>query len=309
MSQEDNIAILLCTYNGEKYLRPQLDSIVNQSHKNWTIHISDDGSTDGTKKIIFEYIQLLGADRIKFYPGPKDGFSKNFFSLIKNKKIKAAYYAFSDQDDVWEKEKLQRAIKSPAFTNIKIPSLYCGRTTYIDNSLKSTGQSPLFKKRPSFKNALIQSIAGGNTMVMNNSLKEILELTDTNKKIVSHDWWCYLLVTALGGKIVYDPVPGLGYRQHAENLVGANSSISDRIIRFKKMLGGTFSEWNGANINLLTDFVSLMPDENIKILSFFERSRNSGFFERLINAKRSGIYRQTFLGNVGLIFAYAIKRV
>ncbi|MDR6234272.1 glycosyltransferase family 2 protein [Pseudomonas oryzihabitans] len=309
MSQEDNIAILLCTYNGAKYLRPQLDSIVNQSHKNWTIHISDDGSTDGTKEIIFEYIQKLGNERVKFYSGPKGGFSKNFFSLIKNKKIKAAYYAFSDQDDIWEREKLKRAIKSSAFTNNKNPSLYCGRTTYIDNNLKTIGQSPLFKRRPSFKNALIQSIAGGNTMVMNNAFKEILELTNTNKKIVSHDWWCYLLVTALGGQIIYDPVPGLGYRQHAENLVGANSSISDRIIRFKKMLGGTFSDWNDANLSLLTDFISLMPDENIKTLNFFKHSRTSGFFERLINAKRSGIYRQTFFGNAGLIFAYAIKRV
>ena len=105
-----SVAILLCTMQGQHFLHEQLDSIVAQTHADWSIWASDDGSDDGTHAILEEYRARLGHDRFSIHSGPAEGFAANFLSLVCNASITADFYAFSDQDDVWNPDKLRRAV-------------------------------------------------------------------------------------------------------------------------------------------------------------------------------------------------------
>jgi len=303
------VAILLCTYNGASHLQAQLDSIAKQTHKNWVIYASDDGSTDNTKDILAEFSAIHAENRVELYDGPKKGFARNFYSLLSRKEVVADYYAFCDQDDIWDSDKLETAIEYMSRIDSRKAVLVCGRTRYVNNELKQIGHSPLFKKSPSFKNALVQSIAGGNTMLINNRARYLICKVSEDKEIVSHDWMCYLIVSAVGGVVYYDPVPHIGYRQHGSNLVGANSSFKERVFRLKGLFKGTFKKWNNLNAELLADVVSEMSEENKSTYDNFRRSRSCSYLKNLYYAFRSGVYRQTFLGTAGLIVAYLFRKV
>lgn len=135
MKMDKRVAILLCTYNGSKFIRKQLDSITNQTHQNWVIFASDDGSTDGTLEIIHEYQRNYGEDKIVLLRGPNKGFARNFISALENCGDDFDYYAFSDQDDEWVENKLSHALDYLA-QNPQTPSVYCGRTILTDEKGK-----------------------------------------------------------------------------------------------------------------------------------------------------------------------------
>lgn len=131
--QASRVAILLTTYNGEKYLQDQLDSIAGQTYRNWKLYASDDGSTDSTLDILQRFQRQYGANQVHLFAGPRTGFAQNFLSLIRNPDIHAEYFAFCDQDDVWFAHKLERSVTRldvlPDNTN---PAVYCSRTRLID---------------------------------------------------------------------------------------------------------------------------------------------------------------------------------
>ena len=95
-----------------------------------------------------------------------------------------------------------------------VPALFCSRTRIITAEGEPAGFSPLFSKKPSFRNAIVQSIAGGNTMVMNRAARDIMLEASRRTGFVSHDWWCYLILTGVGGIVHYSPTAKIGYRQH-----------------------------------------------------------------------------------------------
>ena len=147
-----HVAILLSTYNGELFLKEQLDSLIAQSHSNWTIFASDDGSTDETLAILEKYQTKLGDDRLILLNGPRQGFAKNFLSMVKNTSIKADYFAFCDQDDIWLPERLSTAITTLQPIPSNQPALFCSRTRLINEEGRQIGLSPLFGKPTTFKN-------------------------------------------------------------------------------------------------------------------------------------------------------------
>lgn len=303
------VAILLCTYNGEKYLKNQLDSIARQTYKHWAVYASDDGSVDNTRKILQEFSASYPEHRVEIYDGPQEGFAKNFYSLLQRKEVIGDYYAFCDQDDIWDVDKLEVAVGHMLRIGERVPALVCGRTRYVNNDLQPIGYSPLFEKKPSFRNALVQSIAGGNTMLINSSARRLVCMVGRHRKIVSHDWMCYLIVSASGGVVYYDPIPRIGYRQHELNLVGANSSVKERIARLKGLFKGTFKEWNELNIELLADVLAEMHVENKRVFEYFCSSRRSLYPGSLYYALKSGVYRQTIFGNIGLAVAYLLRKI
>jgi len=211
------IAILLCTMQGQSYLPEQLESILWQTYKFWTIWASDDGSSDGTHSILADYQRRLGEGRLSIHSGPAEGFVANFLSLTCNAKISANYYAFADQDDVWEQDKLLRAVQWLGTIPVHTPALYCSRTCNVDVNNQCIGYSRLFLKRPSFANALVQSIGGGNTMVFNDAARNLLHAAGADVNVVAHDWWAYLVVSGHGGQVFYDARPNVRYRQHGAN--------------------------------------------------------------------------------------------
>lgn len=294
---------------GQRYLRQQLDSIVKQTHTNWSIWVSDDGSDDDTHAILQEYKVLLGESRLSIHSGPADGFVANFLSLTCKAGITADYYAFADQDDVWESEKLTRALKWLQTVPVHLPSLYCGRTRSVDANNHDIGFSPLFTKPPSFSNALVQSIGGGNTMLFNNAARRFLRKAGPDVKVVSHDWWAYMVVSGCGGWVFYDSQPTVRYRQHGNNVIGANNGWAAGMVRLRMVFYGRFKNWNDINIAALETMRVHLTPENKRLLDEFSKFRHLSLFPRLAGLKRSGIHRQTWLGNVGLVVACFLKQI
>lgn len=179
----------------------------------------------------------------------------------------------------------------------------------MDAANNEIGVSPLFLKRPSFANALIQSIAGGNTMILNNAARALLREAGCDLSVVTHDWWTYLVVAGCGGRVHYDSKPSLRYRQHDDNLVGANNSWAGRFVRIRLLLEGRFSFWNNSNILALKNIEHHLTPENKKTLDQFSEARSKGLFSRLSGIKRSGVYRQTFFGNLGLVVAAFLGKI
>jgi glycosyltransferase involved in cell wall biosynthesis len=301
-----HVAILMAVYNGEKWLPNQIESIENQTHTNWFLHASDDGLHEETTDVLLGSQKWLehkfGSKRMSLVQGPRSGFALNFLSLVCDPAIDGEYFAFCDQDDVWDANKLERALAWLETVDPEVPALYCGRTRLIDAHGLWWGDSPLFAKAPGFRNALVQSIAGGNTMVFNAAARRLLQSAGA-VGVVTHDWWVYLAVSACGGVVKYDPAPTLSYRQHEHNIVGQNTSWTARIKRIVMLFRGDFRNWTDRNLVALERLGSLITPEARADLDRFKAARTSSFPARLALYRRCRLYRQTFFGTLGLIVA------
>ena len=310
-SQEktSHICILMTTYNGEKFLAEQLQSIEEQSHKNWRLIISDDGSSDKTLAIAKQYQQKWGGNLLEIHQGPRQGFCQNFLSMACDTSIHADLYAFSDQDDIWMPDKLERAAAYFNKSNeSQLPRAYGTRTQIVDDSLKPLGLSPEFTLPRSFRNALIQSIAGGNTQVFNLAAKELLEHAGPQITI-SHDWWLYQVVKGAGGIFYYDPTPSLLYRQHPSAVLGSNNSFRNRIERLRYVFNGRFKNWNDINYAALCNIRHLLTKDNQDILDVFGRFRGAHLKDRIRLLEVCGLYRQTWQGTLSLWLATIINKI
>ena len=165
-AHSSHVAILLCTHQGERFLPRQLDSVAGQTHADWRIWVSDDHSTDGTLDVLQDYRTKWGEDRISWVRGPGRGFVANFLTLACTPEIDSAYYAFCDQDDLWDPDKLEVALAWVTSIPPHIPAVYGARTRLIDEDDQAVGLSPLFPHPMSFANAIVQSVAGGNTCLL-----------------------------------------------------------------------------------------------------------------------------------------------
>lgn len=303
------VAILLCTYNGEKFLPEQLDSFESQDYSDWQVWASDDGSKDSTLAILERYRIQWGDERLSIITGPGKGSTANFLSLTCKSEINADFYAFSDQDDIWENDKLSTAVNWLNTVSNDTPALYCARTRLVDAVNQEIGFSQFFKNPPSFANALVQNIAGGNTMVINKAACDLIREMGKDVDVVVHDWWFYMLVSGCGGRIFYDGYTSLRYRQHNENQIGMNSNWSARWARIRMLLQGQYSRWNDRNILALQQFKHRLTVGNLLIFNQFCNARKLPLIPRLCGFKQSGIYRQTLLGNLGLVFAAIVKKI
>jgi len=303
------VAILLCTYNGSRFLTEQLESIESQTHKNWFVVASDDSSTDQTLQILHEFQAKWPSGRLIIRSGPQKGFCQNFLSLACDNHIRADYYAFCDQDDVWLTTKLSMALQNISQNELTDePYLYCGRTKYAHENLKLCGLSPLFVFPPSFRNALVQSIAGGNTMVFNFASKILIEKAGL-LNVPSHDWWIYQLISGAGGQVYYDQTPYILYRQHNGALVGGNNTFTAKLERVWMLLQGRFKNWNTQNVTALKKANNLLLKSNQESLRTFETLRGANLKDRFRMLQIGGYYRQTRKGTLSLFLALLINKI
>jgi glycosyltransferase involved in cell wall biosynthesis len=296
------IAVLLATYNGEKFLDEQLASIHRQTHHDVDIWVSDDGSTDETHNILARWRDKWTKANFYVQRGPRRGFAENFRSLLKGTPETYAAYCFSDQDDIWFPDKIERAF---AMLNAAPPgpALYGSRTRLVDEAGISIGLSPLFKRATTFQNALVQSMAGGNTMMLNQEAFVLLAKSAFRTGFVTHDWWAYILITGAGGAAIYDPEPSLLYRQHSANVVGKNSGAIATIRRVGGVMGGQFKRWTGDNISALEACEEMLsPDARITLKRW--KQAHDAFPPLGLKALRdAGVYRQNMRGNIMLYLA------
>lgn len=303
-------SVLMATYNGARHIEEQIESIAAPNQSCVELIVSDDGSTDDTVALAHQAESRYRLSGSRFLEGPKDGFVQNFRSLIVDGNPSGDLIAFSDQDDIWVHDKIERSEKWLKQQPSDIPCLYCGRTEIVDAGGQLTGRrSPLFVKRPCFQNALVQSLAGGNTMTMNRAAFDMLRESLRYGSPVSHDWWTYILVSGVGGHVYYDPHPLVLYRQHGENLMGENQSFAAKRARLQMMFSGTWSHWNDVNIGLLLHNPDWLTEPNRLILERFIQSRQSGPMQRLGLLKKSGLYRQTLKDTVSMYIASALNRL
>jgi len=303
------VAILMCTYNGARYLQEQLDSFEDQTFPCWTLYVSDDASTDGTRDILVACQRRWGQERLVMFDGPCEGFAQNFISLLRRPELQGNYFAFSDQDDVWFSEKLERGLCRLEPLVARVPALYCSRTRLVDAERRLSGMGALFLRPPSFRNALVQSLAGANTMLINQAARSLLLQVPERAALIAHDWLAYLLVTGCGGTVIYDPEPSLDYRQHVGNLIGANAGTRDRLKRMYKLFSGRFAQWNTTNLAILRALEHLLTDDNRRVLNHFDYGRAQGVFRRLRSLRKAGVYRQTPQGNLSLFVAICLGKI
>lgn len=304
-----SVDVLLCTLDGGSYLREQLDSLGAQSHRDWALYVADDGSRDNTLAVLADWrdTHSLGG-RVHQRAGPGMGHARNFLNLLAEPALAGAYLAFCDQDDIWDGDKLARALAALAPVPDSQPALYCSRTRSVDADGREIGRSPLFARKPCFANALIQNVGGGNTMVMNAAARKLL-LAAGPVDVVSHDWWAYLLVAGAGGEVIYDPEPTLSYRQHAGNAIGANTGPRRRAARYRGFLAGRNRDWNAGNLSALERVEQLLTEENRHCLAEFRRMREAGAIGRIAALRRGGFHAQTLSGNLGLVAATLLKKI
>lgn len=228
------IAILMATYNGEKYIEEQLDSILQQTYSDTVVFIHDDGSTDGTIDIVKKYTEKY-PDRVKIVEGEPTGGSKNNFLYLLNK-VEADYYMFSDQDDVWLPHKIE-TLKSlidemegeDGVNPSETPILVFGDMKVVDEKLDVINDSFIRYNRLdadnlSFNRLVVQNVVAGCTTLFNRALRdEGLKYKDRDK-LRWHDWWL-TLIAAGKGRIAFHNESLQLYRQHGDNSIGAEKEI------------------------------------------------------------------------------------
>lgn len=244
MSRNVRVLVLLSTYNGEKYLKDQLNSILNQK-TNYEINIliRDDGSTDSTKSILEEY-EINFAKKIKCVYGENIGYIASFFELIKIADS-YDYYALCDQDDVWLENKVEDAVNALLKEDNSIPLLYASRSFLVDDNLKIYGMTQKKNLDLCYLNTIIQNILPGHEQVFNYKLISELKIPLEYTKMYAHDSWI-VNVAAIKGKIVFDNTPHVYYRQHDSNKIGYGKGklgwIQERVRRIKNNENKLFSK-------------------------------------------------------------------
>ncbi len=219
----NKVQILMSTYNGEEYIREQIDSILAQSYPDVDILIRDDGSSDDTFVILKEYEEIH--PNIRAYQGKNIGVNRSFFELLKKSDREASYIGFSDQDDYWLPEKIEKAVER--LRSVLGPALYCSAKTLVDENLEVMERQQNPHVSPGFGNAVIESVCSGCTALMNRAFVDIL-VERLPEDVVHHDWWCYLAASYLG-TVQYDEHSYIYYRQHGKNEVGASGSAFETV--------------------------------------------------------------------------------
>lgn len=307
---EPTVHILLATYQGEAYLKQQLASLTAQSYLNWELHVSDDGSTDGTQGIVAEFARK-SAQTVRFCTGPGKGATHNFFHLMNTVAVSnpSDLYAFCDQDDVWLPDKLANAVLHRAAQTLALnqPYLYCGRTRIVDQQLVELGLTPLPCKPLGFGNALVQNVASGNTMVFNLALLKVMRLIDPHDSVL-HDWTAYQAVTGCGGVMHFSDQPSLLYRQHGANVVGSNTGLASRMRRLRFLFKGGYKGWSLQTIRAMRKITHVLTKQSLTELQAFESIHSlSNPCRRLQTALNGTLWRQTRMGQASLVFALLLN--
>ena len=220
------VRIMMATYNGEKFIQQQIDSIISQTYKKWNLIIQDDGSKDGTWRIIEEYANNDARITIRKSPEEKHGAYYNFHSIANQEKQNGSsfdYYMFCDQDDVWDDDKIERMLHAFINTDESIPKLIYGDMRVMNAEEQVVIGSVVREQGLFYKNAaslFFSHIIYGCNLMMNKAAFYSVPVIDTNADIVSilsHDN-LYAKFAGVRGRVQYLDVPLMTYRRHGGNV-------------------------------------------------------------------------------------------
>lgn len=216
------VVVLLSTYQGERFVAEQLQSILGQLPANGRLLVRDDGSRDRTA----ELVEQTPDPRITLSRGENVGFGASFLTLLSQTPDDVDMVMFADQDDVWLPGKLERAWQHLRALG-DVPALYGGAKLLVDKALRPLGRSPPWPRPPSFRNALSENIITGCTAAINQRALTLMKRAGVADGVQFHDWWLYLVISAFG-VVVHDEEPTLLYRQHSSNQIGQGAGLLGR---------------------------------------------------------------------------------
>ena len=261
------ITVLLSTYNGERYLREQIDSILNQQDVDIQLLVRDDGSKDGTLDILEDYQRK---DLLTYYSGENLGPQRAFMQMLKDAP-ESDFYAFADQDDFWKPEKLKTAEQSLIKGDAEL--YYC-QTELVDENLQTLAHQIPIHPFGTFPEALIYKFVGGCTMVMTKKLRDKMNLYVPDY-LSMHDVWVYSVALALGYKVIFDPVPHILYRQHSSNVLGQGQSrLKIWKQRWQRFTSSESERYKSA-LEIQKGFATMMPDDTKRQLDDFIKAKKS----------------------------------
>lgn len=303
----DMITVLLATFNGERFLKEQIDSLLSQTFKDFKILIRDDGSKDATNDIIESYLKEY-PEKISVIKGKPTGSSLgNFFELLSA--CPEGYAMLCDQDDVWCPEKIEKTFNlmreqeelfgenTPVLVHTDAFVADKDLNVISDSFIKYEALSPEFNK---LNNLLVQNNVTGCTAMINNALLKLVKKRPQN--CVMHDWWI-ALVACLFGKTAFLNEPLMFYRQHGNNQVGAKqaSGINFIIQKFKnrKDVKKNYLEAYSQAKSILKEFSSKLSDEDKKIISAYAAMPSLSKAEKIRVINKYSFKKNTFIRTFG----------
>lgn len=278
------VTVLMSTYNGEKYLREQLDSILNQKNVEIKLVVRDDGSTDHTIDILREYGEKY--PYISITVGDKNlRPCKSFFQMICNNSD-CDYYALSDQDDIWDDDKLACAVRMLEKVDQSKPAMYFSNLRIVDHNNHFYRNSHNRRRDMNDKyRTLIETAATGCTIVYNRRLAEIASKV-MPKDFSMHDTWIYM-TCAFFGNVVYDYTPHINYRQHENNVIGAQlrkKAVSRLSTEIKRFFNRNLQPKYDNSVEFLREFGTVLEVEDLtKVLEIVNYKRTYSTRRKLAN--------------------------
>lgn len=303
------IAICLATYNGGPFLKQQFESILNQTNNAWHIFVRDDGSSDETLNIIEKYVKEYPNKITNIVGVPGGGSSEQNFLTILNwvkENINPDYLMLSDQDDYWLPQKIEKTIS--VVEKCEYPTLVHTNLMVVNENLELINNSfmkysHLKPDKNDLSHLLIQNNVTGCTMLWNKKLNNLINYRRIDN-IVMHDWWI-TLVASLFGKIKYLDEPTILYRQHGDNVVGAERVGSTKYIvnkishisEIEENFQATFCQAE----KLQREYSSVISSVQQEILNAYVNIPRVGKFSRIGICLKNRFYKQSIFQFIGQI--------
>lgn len=305
------VAIVLSSYNGEKYIGEQIDSIIAQDCTDWRLYVFDDGSSDGTEGIVREKMKLVPG-RIEFARNARNlGATKSFLNglfSVYDRFPMIKYFMFCDQDDHWNEDKLSVSLGA---MQGKEPSLAFTDCIVADEELRRISHSFMKRsgydlKRTDLAGLLMENKCIGCTCIMNRELVKLLrENTEPEMKSIRyHDWWAALAAAAFGN-VIFVPECTMLYRQHGKNAVGVAKKtdyVKDRagdVVKRRKALDDTFLQGKA----FYSCFGTLLRGKNREITEAFLTMTESKGYKKRLTCIHYGFLKSGILRNIGLMIS------
>lgn len=300
----NTVLVLLAAYNGKKYIREMIDSVLQQDYDDFCLVLSDDGSSDNTVEILDEYELNNPGKVIHYKSGMRFGNAQNHFMHLLSQFHDAPYIMFCDQDDIWHSDKIRKTLcKMKEIENdSSVPTMVHTDLCVVDGELNVIDDSFMhFSKldgnRMALNHLLMQNVVTGCTLMVNNSLAELSCSCTLPKEALMHDWWIAIICSVFGKSGFLDYAT-IDYRQHGNNSVGAKNVTSPSYLLTKLKSGAMKKSLRGAAEQaeaFLKCFGDAIPQDKKTIISDFAKTKDASIF------KKDYIYLKHRLYKYGII--------
>lgn len=305
------VHILLSTYNGEKYIIEQLESIFHQTCQEIRLYIRDDGSEDSTVEKIRQYLTAHPEYQGKTVWVENEahenlGYMKSYWKLLREASG-AQYYAFCDQDDVWLPQKVERGVTALEKEKEDKPVLYFSNFYQCNEDLSIAKEGPVYTENIKFENVLFYTPAFGFSIIINEQLRK-LALESFDHTNLPHDGWVQKTAAAFG-KILYDSACTAHYRRHESAVTAENASKKSLIRNWiqNDILGKSMKETHDILERFYQVYGKKLKDEDRKLLALYAtRKKNAGIWWKRVTFNQK--LRPSAGGRLALRICFGLGR-